>query len=45
MHRIFAPAWLAIEVKDRFGQAVVPREWFLVPISVINEAVVGIGVR
>lgn len=39
IHRIFAPARLAIEVKDRFGQPVVPREWFLVPLSVINEAV------
>lgn len=42
IHRIFAPARLAIEVKDRFGQPVVPREWFLVPLSVINEAVVRI---
>ena len=39
IHRVFAPARLAIEVKDRFGQPVVPREWFLVPLSVINEAV------
>ena len=39
IHRIFAPARLAIEVKDRFGQPVVPREWFLVPLSVINETV------
>ena len=24
---------------DRFGRPVVPREWFLVPLFVINEAV------
>lgn len=32
-------ARLDIEVKDRFGQPVVPREWFLVPLFVIDEAV------
>jgi hypothetical protein len=30
---------LDIEVKDRFGQPVIPREWFLVPLFVVNEAV------
>lgn len=39
IHRIFAPARLDIEVKDRFGNPVVPREWFLVPLHVIDEAV------
>jgi hypothetical protein len=39
VHRIFAPARLDIEIKDRFGHPVVPREWFLVPLHVINEAV------
>ena len=39
VHRIFAPARLEIEVMDRFGRAVVPREWFLVPLFVIDEAV------
>jgi len=39
IHRIFAPARLDIEIKDRFGNPIVPREWFLVPIFVINEAV------
>lgn len=39
IHRIFDPARLAIEVKDRFGNAVVPREWFLVPLFAIDEAV------
>ncbi|MEC9346260.1 MAG: GIY-YIG nuclease family protein [Pseudomonadota bacterium] len=39
IHRIFAPARLDIEVRDRFGNPVVPREWFLVPLFVIDEAV------
>ncbi|WP_323130974.1 GIY-YIG nuclease family protein [Sinorhizobium medicae] len=39
IHRIFDPARLDIEIKDRFGQPVIPREWFLVPLFVINEAV------
>ncbi|MBI1256577.1 MAG: GIY-YIG nuclease family protein [Chloroflexi bacterium] len=38
IHRVFDPARLAIEVIDRFGKPVVPREWFLVPLFVINEA-------
>lgn len=39
IHRIFEPARLDIEIKDRFGKPVVPREWFLVPLFVIDEAV------
>jgi hypothetical protein len=39
LHRIFEPARLDIEIKDRFGSPVVPREWFLVPLFVIDEAV------
>ena len=39
IHRIFAPAQLDIEIKDRFGNPVIPREWFLVPVFVIDDAV------
>jgi len=39
IHRIFEPARLDIEIKDRFGRPVVPKEWFLVPLFVIDEAV------
>ncbi|MGC8536444.1 MAG: GIY-YIG nuclease family protein, partial [Rhizomicrobium sp.] len=39
IHRIFDPARLEIEIKDRFGNPVVPREWFLVPLFVIDEAI------
>lgn len=39
IHRFFEPAKLCIEIQDRFGNPVVPREWFLVPIFIINEAI------
>lgn len=39
LHRIFAPAQLDLTIQDRFGHPVKPREWFFVPLSVIDEAV------
>jgi hypothetical protein len=39
LHRVFANAQLDIEIQDRFGKPVSPREWFLVPFSVIEEVV------
>lgn len=39
IHKFFEPAKLKIEIKDRFGNPIVPREWFLVPLFVIDEAV------
>lgn len=39
IHRIFDPARVNIEITDRFGRPVIPREWFLVPRFVIDEAV------
>jgi len=39
IHRVFGPAKLDIEIKDRFGQPIIPREWFLVPLFVIDEAI------
>ena len=39
IHRIFDPARLNIEIKDRFGNPIIPREWFLVPRFVIDDAV------
>jgi hypothetical protein len=38
-HRIFAPAQIDLTINDRFGHPVRPREWFLVPLNVIDEAV------
>lgn len=39
IHRVFAGARLDIEITDRFGSPVVPREWFVVPIFVIDEVI------
>ena len=39
IHRVFAPAQLEIEILDRFGNPVAPREWFLVPLHAVDDAV------
>jgi len=39
IHRVFGAARVDMEIKDRFGKPVIPREWFLVPLFVIDEAV------
>jgi hypothetical protein len=39
IHRVFEPAQLDIEITDRFGNPVRPREWFLVPLFEIDKAV------
>jgi len=39
IHRVFDPAQVDIEIRDRFGNPVKPREWFLVPLFVVNEVV------
>ena len=39
IHQFFNGARLDIEINDRFGHPVVPREWFLVPLFVIDEVV------
>ena len=38
-HRIFAPAQLELTLHDPFGAPLKPREWFLVPLNVIDEVV------
>jgi hypothetical protein len=38
-HRLFAAAQLDLTIEDRFGNPVKPREWFLVPLHVIDESV------
>jgi hypothetical protein len=37
LHRVLGPAQLQMSALGRFGVAVEPREWFVVPLSVINE--------
>jgi hypothetical protein len=39
IHRVFDPAQLDYELRDRFDNPVKPREWFLVPLFVVNEVV------
>ena len=39
LHRFFSKARLDLELKDRFGSQVEPREWFLVPLPVIEDAI------
>lgn len=39
IHRVFDCAQLDIEIKDRFGNPVKPREWFLVPLFLVDEVV------
>ncbi|WP_028745422.1 GIY-YIG nuclease family protein [Rhizobium mesoamericanum] len=39
IHRIFGKARLDIEIKDRFGTPITPREWFLVPLFVVDDAI------
>jgi hypothetical protein len=38
-HRLFGAAQLDIVIEDRFGNPVKPKEWFLVPLTVIDDAV------
>ena len=39
IHRFFETARLDVEIMDRFGRPVTPREWFLVPLFVIKDVV------
>lgn len=39
LHTFFAQARLDIEITDRFGKKVKPREWFLVSAQMVSEAV------
>lgn len=39
IHKFFSNARLEVEVIDRFGTPIVPQEWFLVPLFVIDEVV------
>lgn len=39
LHKFFDSARLDVELHDRFGISVQPREWFLVPLEVIEEVI------
>ena len=38
-HRLFGAVQIDLTIEDRFGNPVKPREWFLVPLQVIDDAV------
>jgi len=42
LHKIFASVQFDMVLPPRYGKAVRPQEWFLVPLPVIDEAVQGI---
>jgi hypothetical protein len=39
IHKVFGSARLDVTIPDRFGNPVQPREWFLVPLFVIEQAI------
>jgi len=39
IHRFLVEARLDIEIRDRFGKLVRPREWFLLPLETVERAV------
>ncbi len=39
IHKVFQSAQLDISIDDRFGKPVKPKEWFLVPINIIEEII------
>lgn len=39
LHKFFSSARLDVELQDRFGIPVQPKEWFLVPLGVIEEVI------
>jgi len=45
IHQFFDHARIDIEIKDRFGKPVKVREWFLVPLFIIDEMVEKIKAR
>ena len=39
LHRFFDATKLDIEIPDRFGNSIKPREWFFVPLFIVDEVV------
>ncbi|MCU0546158.1 MAG: GIY-YIG nuclease family protein [Oscillatoriaceae cyanobacterium Prado104] len=39
LHKFFSSARLDLELQDRFGMPVQPKEWFFVPLDAIEEAI------
>lgn len=45
LHRVLSPARLDLTINDRFGNPVKPKEWYLVPLHVIDEVVMRVKDR
>ncbi|MEH3047204.1 MAG: GIY-YIG nuclease family protein [Sphingomonas adhaesiva] len=43
IHRVLEPVRFDVEIPDRFGKPVRPREWFLVPLPIVDEIVARIA--
>lgn len=43
IHRVLGNVRFNIEIADRFGRTVRPREWFLVPLPIVDEIVTRVG--
>lgn len=43
IHRVLEAVRVDIEIADRFGKTVRPREWFMVPLPIVDEIVARIG--
>ncbi|WP_294335049.1 GIY-YIG nuclease family protein [uncultured Sphingomonas sp.] len=43
IHRVLEAVRFDVEIPDRFGKPVRPREWFLVPLPVVDEIVARIA--
>ena len=39
IHRFFSESCLDIEITDKDGKNYLPKEWFIAPISIINQAI------
>lgn len=39
IHQFFAAARMDLQLQDRFGESIEPREWFLVPLSAVQKLV------
>lgn len=39
LHKFFDCAKLDIQINDRFGNPVIPKEWFLIPLFIIDDVV------
>lgn len=39
IHRFFSAAQIDLTIQDRFGHPVRPREWFLVPLNIIDKTI------